>query len=180
MTANVTQTRSLAIPLVLLLAVPIVVGLTVFAFNDQDDFPKALEAHGENQIPGYGAAHRAIIEIRDAVENRRDTDFGILAGPPTQILARFEESGSASTWTVVVRGPVRSRPNTEEEFNLDSGEIVVEISAFTGEIAGNFSAGRASTSAGGGVIGGLGLSHDGFVEVPLKSVWPPKEDWIRL
>jgi hypothetical protein len=108
------------------------------------------------------AARAAIRLAREVVEG----EHGLLAGPPERVSVRHDGLHSASYWTVLIEGPVRHRPNTVEEFTIRGGQGVIEVSAFTGELSGHFSAGV-------GVLQDLGISGDGFVNVPLRLVWPP-------
>ncbi len=172
--------NQLAVPTVLVIALSVVIWLTAFALVDEDRESNlrdaALASHAEGEISGIEAATIAVDLARNAVENSSADDDGLLAGAPADISVRYEPLGTASSWTTVIRGPIRSRPNTEEEFRIDDGMIVIELSARTGEISGAFSAGRAFSApgdSGGGVLRSLGISPEGFTEVPLSEVWSP-------
>ncbi len=164
--------QAIAVPAILLVALGVTLWVSVFA-GGIDDIPPNLQARRENELPGFWAARFAIAEIRTAVPNGSAGHAGLLAGTPRRVSVRYEDLGSVSSWTVYVRGPVRVRPNTPDEFVTQEGEIVIEIAAVGGDIAGNFSAGR-------GVLNDLGISPDDFIEVPLRLVWPPVDVWIRL
>lgn len=153
-------------PSLLLFAFIATVWLAVFGNHDASgDIAPYLRSRGENQLSGIEAAAAAVSLARNAVENASPGDHGLFAGPPESISVRYEPLGPVSAWTVHITGPVRSLPNTPEEFTTTDGEIVIELSAFTGELAGNFSAGRGTLSA-------LGISPTGFVKVPVRKAWP--------
>lgn len=162
-TTNVSGTAQagLIAPVTLLIALGILTWATVFA-GGIDDTPPALAAHAEDQIDGVEAAQAAVRLALEVVEG----EHGLLDGPPERVYVRHDGLRSASYWTVLIEGPVRHRPNTVEEFTIQGGQVVIEVSAFTGELSGNFSAGV-------GVLRDLGISGDGFAPVPLQLVWPP-------
>ena len=128
-----------------------------------DDIPPALEAHSEDQLDGVEAAGAGIKLIREVVEGEN----GLLAGAPERVSVRHDGTGFSAYWTVFVQGSVRHRPNSAEEFISPMGEIVVEVSALTGELHGEFSAGA-------GVLSDLQINDEGLIEVPLGLVWPPE------
>lgn len=167
----------LAIPTLLLIALGFVIWLTAFA-NVWDEAPKIKEPQGlvaqaADQISGIEAANTAIDLARHAVENSKDGDDGLLAGDLDAVFVRHEPLGTASSWTVIIQGPIRVRPNTDEEFRVSDGLIAIELSAFSGEVAGPFSAGRAFGPVNAsGFLDDLGISFAGLIEVPLERVWP--------
>ena len=163
---GVTSWSHLAMPVLLLAVLAITVWLSVFA-DAPDRLQPNLRAHGPGEINGVEAAVAAIDLARNAVPSVSGQHDGLFAGPPVQVAVRYEELGLASSWTVFIRGPVRSRPNTPDEFVIAEGEIVIEVSAFTGELSGSFSAGR-------GVLGSLGISPKGFISAPLDLVRPAR------
>ncbi len=174
------HTVQIAVPSVLLAALGLVIWLAAFTGVKPDTarliIPDGLEAQAEGEINGVEAAGIALNLARNAVPNASPDDDGLLLDPPVSVSARYEPLGSASSWTVVIRGPIRSRPNTDEEFRIDDGMIVIELSVLSGEVSGAFSAGRAFTtpdSQGDGVLRSLGIPPEGFSEVPLSYVWPP-------
>lgn len=167
-----------AIPAALLLALGLTVWLAVFIYDAGTDEQTApyLRSRGEGQIDGITAVRQALQEVRTAVDNTSPEHDGLLAGPLEHVDIRYEPLGTVSSWTVLFQGPIRSRANTPEEFRIDRGMIVVEISAFTGEIAGHFAGGRAfggpDSAAPNSLLRQLGISPVGFIEVPIQFVYP--------
>lgn len=170
-----SQPVEILVPSVLL----VVLGLVIWfaAFTDVKEEPEPTKARLESRFPGeisgIQAATTAIGLAGDAVANSSPSDDGLLAGDLESVSVRYEVPGAASSWTVIIRGPIRSRPNTAEEFTIDDGMIVIELSATTGDISGAFSAGRAfstSDSEGFGVLRSLGVPSEGFTEVPLGQI----------
>ena len=173
--AESERNRTLLAPTLILVFFAIAGSLLTWNAHDTgDDLAPALQPHSHDEISAVEAADIALQKIADATDNGNSDHIGLLSGQPTSVLARYEHRSREPLWTVVVRGPVRSRPNTEAEFTIELGEIVVQVSAITGEVAGEFAAGRAATVAGGGVIGSLHLGHDGFIDVALRHVAIPQ------
>lgn len=161
----------IAVPVFLLIALGTVIWVSVFA-NGLDEVQPNLQARGENELPGLHAAHFAFDEIRAAVPNRTAEHTGLLAGPPTSVSIFYRELGSSSNWIVHIRGPLRVRPNTPEEFVSRDGEILIELTAINGDVM-RFSAGR-------GVLREIDVPLEDFIEIPVHMVWPPRDVWIRL
>ena len=138
--SNFSTFPQIAIPVLLLIGLALTLWLTAFvSAPDRDDQSAPyLRSRGEGQIDGITAARRAVEEARSAVDSTQPEHDGLLAGPLEQVRVRYESLGTASSWTVLLEGPIRSRPNTPGEFTILEGMIVVEISAFTGEISGHF------------------------------------------
>lgn len=179
MTSSLSERRTseIFVPTLLLIALGVLIWITAFT-NVKDDpsehgDPRGLVAQTADQISGIEAANAAIDLARHAVENSRDGDDGLLAGDLDAVFARHERLGTASSWTVVIQGPIRVRPNTDEEFRVSDGMIAIELSAFNGEVAGLFSAGRAfGPVTASGFLDDLGIPYTGLIEVPLEKVWP--------
>ncbi len=160
-------------PALLLLGFALVAWLTVFS-GGLDDVPPNLKERREGEMSGIWAARFAIDEIRSAVPNSEPGQTGLLAGDPARVSVKYLESRTQrpGSWVVLVEGPLRVRPNTPEEFVSRDGEILVQVRAFGADVE-EFSAGR-------GVLRALGVSPDGFANVPLKLVWPPFDVWLPL
>lgn len=151
--------RTLLIPTALLILFGIAIWGLVFA-SSHDSVAPALDAPSEDQLNGVEAAEAAINLVRDAVPG----EDGLLGGRPDRISVRHDGRGISAYWTVFIQGQVRHRPNTVEEFTIQEGEVVIEVSAFTGYLSGNFSTGV-------GVLRNLRISDEGFVPIPVSSVW---------
>lgn len=172
-----TPLPEIVTPSLLLIAFGLTVWLSVFIAGAEENGQTApyLRSRGEGQIDGVTAAMRATEEARNAVESARPGHAGLLAGPLERVRVRYEPLRTASIWTVLLEGPIRSRPNTPEEFRILEGMIVVEISAFTGEISGHFAGGRVfgspNSAAANSLLRQLGISGAGFVDVPVRLVY---------
>jgi hypothetical protein len=151
----------LAAPLTLLALLGLATWSLVFA-GGVDTVPPSLTAQSGGELDGVAAARAAIKLAREAVEG----EHGLLGGPPESVSVRRDGGRLSAHWTVVIAGPVRLRPNTAEEFTTPHGDVVVQVSAHTGELSGEFSTGI-------GVVRYLGIGDEGFANVPLGLVWPP-------